>query len=637
MELNPEQLQAVEHSKGPLLVIAGAGAGKTRVLTARIKKLIESGVPASSILAITFTNKAAAEMRERVRHLLGGQVNNVPLVSTFHGLGVRILKEHGEVIGVPRTFTIYDRSDSLRRVKAAMNEAGISTDEWKPARILGAISSEKGKGRSSQEYASNVQSGVGQIVAAVWGRYDEFLREENALDFDDLIVRPMRLLRDNTGIRDAYRKRFSHVHIDEYQDTNGVQYELIKLLVNPATYNVCAVGDTDQLIYSWRGSRMENLMEFEKDFPGCTTVLLEENYRSTQTILSAANDVIRLNTARKEKNLRTSNGEGERIVLLPSFDESGEARTIVRVVKEQLGGGVPAGEIAVLYRTNFQSRILEQAFLSSGIPYQVVGTRFFDRKEVKDVLAYLRAARNPKSWADIERCINTPKRGIGKKTMERIRSDKLEELAASRRKSVDAFFELLNRIREYSEKEIPSKVISFVLKESGLDAELSKDKEGRERLENAHELVTFALAYDEMDVPGGIEKMLEDASLSSDQDEIKEEESAVRLMTIHASKGLEFDVVLITGLEEGLFPQDRDTASLEEQEEERRLFYVALTRARKRVFLTLAEMRTIFGNRNYNVPSRFISDIDDSLMEKPDEDLVWDSGDSVGFLNLEDL
>ncbi|MEX0934745.1 MAG: UvrD-helicase domain-containing protein [Candidatus Paceibacterota bacterium] len=636
MELNPEQQKAVEHSEGPLLVIAGAGAGKTRVLTSRIYRLIESGVPASSILAITFTNKAAREMRERVRDLLG-VTKEVPLVLTFHGLGVRILKEYGNAIGVPPTFSIYDRSDSLRRIKAAMEATDISSDSWKPARILGAISSKKGEGLSADEYRDTVQSAIGEVVATVWEKYDSLLREENALDFDDLIARPLKLLKENEKVRDVYRNRFSHIHIDEYQDTNKVQYDIARLILNPKKNNICVVGDSDQTIYTWRGANMSNILNFERDFENCTTVLLEENYRSTQTILSAANDVIGHNTLRKEKNLRTKKGEGEKITLVPALNESDEAQSIVQVAQEQLDAGVSAGEIAVLYRTNFQSRILEQAFLTSGIPYQVIGTRFFDRKEVKDVLSYIRAARNPQGWADIERCISTPKRGIGKKTLECIRENRMNELSDRRRKKVDEFYTLLDRIREYGEKNPPSKVISFVLKESGLEKELSKDKEGRDRLENAQELATFALAYDEMEAPLGLEKMLEDAALSSDQDELREEEAAVRLMTVHASKGLEFDVVIIAGLEEGLFPQDRDHETLEEQEEERRLFYVALTRARKRVFLTYAQMRTIFGNRTYNIPSQFIDDINDELIEGSEEN-EWSRGDGkVEFLNLDEL
>jgi RNA polymerase sigma factor (sigma-70 family) len=436
--------------------------------------------------------------------------------------------------------------------------------------------------------------------------------KQGAVDFDDLIVRCVEMLENNRNIREKYQNFFTHIHIDEYQDTNNAQYKFSKLLVNPNTNNICVVGDTDQNIYSWRGANLKNIMTFEKDFPGTKVILLEENYRSTGNILSLANNAIKKNTVRKEKNLFTRSGAGEEIEILPSFDEESEAEWVATKAKELISNGAKPNQIAVLYRTNFQSRIMEEMMLRNDVPYTVLGTKFFERKEVKDILSYLKAALNPKSQPDLKRVFDTPKKGIGKTTIAKLFAG--EQLPAAASKKVQGVFDFLKTINEMLEHEPLSDVMNYILVESGLEKELKDDGEdGMVRLANISELVTLAQKYDHLPYDQNIESFFELASLSSDQDDDKKENEGVRLMTIHASKGLEFDYVFIVGLEEDLFPSKNfsgKTKSKEEGEEERRLFYVAVTRARKKLFLTYAEMRTIFGQRNIAPPSQFLSDID---------------------------
>jgi DNA helicase-2/ATP-dependent DNA helicase PcrA len=623
--LNPAQRQAVIHQDGPLLVLAGAGAGKTRVITYRILNLIQHGATPAQILAITFTNKAAAEMRERVHALLateGISGHSLPTTSTFHALGVQMLRAHAELAGLPRHFSIYDRTDALKAIRRAAAECDLDTKQWQPQRLLGLISRQKGEGISATEFTAHEHDYVSEIVAKVWRTYEKILTADSALDFDDLLLRPVQLLKENRSLRDYYHDRFKYLHVDEYQDTNGIQYAMTELLVGPAK-NICAVGDADQTIYTWRGAQIDNILNFQRDYPSATVVTLEQNYRSTKTILAAANQAIAKNQLRAEKNLFTDNADGEQISLIYGMDESDEARQVA----EQAGAILRAGnsDIAVLYRANFQSRALEQAFLDANVPYQMLGTRFFERREVKDLLSYLRAALNPDSSADITRIINVPKRGIGKVTLDRLLAGKREELTPAVALKVEKFFTLLREIRQEMATLPPSKVVQFVLAKSGMEEMLKSEPDGEERLENAQELVTLALKYDNLESADdsgergstiqGIEKLLEDAALISDQDNLNKETAGVKLMTIHAAKGLEFDTVFITGLEQGLFPHEKDSANRAEAEEERRLFYVALTRARHKVWLSSAAVRTIFGSRQPTLPSEFLSEIDPLLID----------------------
>ena len=644
--LNPRQKEAVATTEGPLLIVAGAGAGKTKTLAHRIGHLIERGVPGEAILAITFTNKAGKEMRERVFRLLGkssevgnwGRREGVPWIGTFHGLGRYILSEKGDVIGIPRSATILDQDDSLKLIKQSTVSAGIDLKEFEPRRIQSLISRHKGNMGTAETIGETTRNRrLEQILKKVFVLYENALRASHALDFDDLLEKTVRLLESNQKIRDYYRGAWRYIHVDEYQDTNEVQYRLVKSLSGKEK-NVCVVGDSDQNIYSWRGASIANILEFEEDYPGAKIILLEENYRSTQNILTAANSVIAKNTMRKEKNLFTRNGDGDRLSVFASYDESDEARFVAMRIATLLKTGGSPREIAVLYRTNFQSRVLEEALLYSGIPYQVLGVRFYERKEVKDVIAYLRAAQNPKSSFDIARIVNVPLRGVGKVTLEKIFRGEKNTLPAAMRAKVEHFYALLLRINKASREMKPSQLISFIIKEAGIEKLLSDgDDEDTERLANVRELVTVAMRYDAFAWQEGIEQFLADIALESDQDNIAEHENAVRLMTVHAAKGLEFPYVFVTGMEQDLFPSRRredESKDLSEREEERRLFYVALTRAAKKVFLTYASFRTIFGQRQVNVPSEFLADIDDTLINFESHDGEIDSKKTKSGQNL---
>lgn len=628
--LNENQRTAVLHKNGPLLIIAGAGAGKTRVLAHRVLHLLKEAVLPEEILAVTFTNKSAKEMRERILELIRNDRDlnlpisqsslraPVPFVSTFHALGVHIIKENATLLGLKRHFSIFDRSDSIRAIKESMKKSDVDQKQFEPRIILGLISRAKGNGITLQSYQEDVGNDfMKRITSQVWEKYETILREECSLDFDDLLLKTMILLESNEGVRNRYNAMWKYILIDEYQDTNKVQYRISELLAGTSK-NICVVGDIDQNIYSWRGADIQNLLDFETTYPNTTTVLLEENYRSTQNILGASNAIIEKNKNRVEKKLFTKQKDGEKITVFGGYDEDAEAHYITKQVERLSKSGVPHKEIAVLYRTNFQSRILEEVFLYEDIPYQVLGTRFFERKEVKDILSFMRAAYNPENTADIKRIIDVPPRGIGKITLLRMVEKRENELSPTMRKRVDEFKNLLVKIREYGLKHKPSETVKYILKESGLETFLKTGKDSRkeeslERLQNVYELVTLATKYDGFVPQEGMERLLEDAALATDQDSLEKETDAVKLMTVHASKGLEFDYVFVSGLEEDLFPQhsndDRDS------EEERRLFYVALTRARKKVFLTFASTRTIFGSREVRLPSDFISDIPDEYLE----------------------
>ncbi len=626
--LNEKQKEAVLATEGPLLILAGAGAGKTKTITHRILHLIHKGVAPSQILAITFTNKSAKEMRERVEKLLSSDVSiNLPVgmeerpfVSTFHSLGVHIIKENAEILGLPRHFAIYDRGDSKKAVKQALEEAGYDPKQFDPGTILGKISRKKGEFLTASEFESESGNNyMEKITGAVWQRYELILQKEKALDFDDLLLKTAKLLASNQAVLKHYQGIWKYIHIDEYQDTNKVQYMIAKLLAG-SEKNIAVVGDGDQSIYSWRGANIQNILNFEEDYLDAKIVLLEENYRSTQNILAAANNIISKNIYRKDKNLFTKNEEGEKIGLYGGYDENDEANFIANSSRELIQNGVKENEIAVIYRANFQSRDLEEAFLSKSIPYQLLGTKFFERKEVKDVLSYLRVALNPDSSADLKRVINVPVRGIGKVTLIKILAGQEESLPGAAKEKVAEFRRLLERIKEKAMTGRTSDTIKFIIQESGMEKMLKEDDE--EKLENTRELVTLAARYNIMSPEEGFEQLLTDASLATDQDSLMKNEVAVKLMTVHASKGLEFDYVFVSGLEENLFPHKKlseDTLSPEEGEEERRLFYVALTRARKKLYLTYSSMRTIFGQRQVNVLSEFITDVDDGLLENEEK------------------
>ncbi len=606
--LNLQQRDATLAIDGPLLVLAGAGAGKTKVITHRILHIIKSGVAPEHVLAVTFTNKAAGEMRERVAHLLhkneGAHVGGMPFVSTFHSLGLTLIKENAKLLGYKRAPAIYDRADSLREMKRALKEVGQEMIEARAA--LAVVSRQKGDGITQEEYALSANNFRERGIALAWQKYDAALKQDGAMDFDDLLVKAVALLEQHPEVRERYRARWRYIHIDEYQDTNAIQARLAKALVGPEK-NICAVGDIDQTIYSWRGARVENLLRFEREYPGARTIVLVQNYRSTKNILDAANMIIEKNNNRVEKVLETDQGPGHLLGLYQAFDENDEAGFVTRIIKEQLQKGRQPRDFALLYRANFQSRALEEQLLAAKIDYQVLGTRFFERKEVKDILSYIRAALY-ETPADIARATETPSRGIGKVTLLKILQK--QPIGGTIGAKVSTFLQLLTTIRRAAQEMLPGQLVQLVAKESGIETLLREDKvEGVERLENIRELVGLASRY------ATTEEFLEQVALQSEQDNLKEERNAVRLMTVHAAKGLEFAIVFIVGLEEGLFPYASEFDEGRDAEEERRLMYVAVTRAREKLYLTYASYRTMFGSKNATLPSQFLSDIPGHLLE----------------------
>ncbi|MCU0660111.1 MAG: UvrD-helicase domain-containing protein [Candidatus Pacebacteria bacterium] len=637
-ELNVAQKEAVLHTEGPLLIVAGAGAGKTKTLTARIASLIASGTPGESILAVTFTNKAAKEMRERVAALISAdQSGSMPFVGTFHSLGVRLIRDNSEKLGVTRHFTILDEEDARSIIKDSLISRGLDPKQFEPRKIKAIISRNKSDFVTREQFAEKTSSYIEEVTHAVWEEYEARKKRENSLDFDDLLLLPTLLLKSDAFVREQYQRLWRHVHVDEYQDTNKVQYTLVTLLAEKHK-NICVVGDSDQNIYSWRGANIENILRFERDYPGAKVVLLEENYRSTKTIIEAANEVIKKNAVRIPKNLFTNNKEGEKISLFEAWNEEDEARFVARTADRLIQEGAQPNNITVLYRANFQSRVLEEAFLMANVPYQVLGTKFFDRKEIKDVISYIKAALNRESLADVKRIINTPARGIGKTTIAKLFANQFGELPATMQKKINGFYAVLAEIKEAVETTKPSEAIKFLIKKTGIEEVLATgSEEDKERLENIKELVTLATRYDPLEGMEGVEKLLEDAALASEQDSLEEkkEKIGVKLMTVHTSKGLEFPHVFVVGLEQGLFPHDRmDTQKTkDEDEEERRLFYVALTRAREKVYLSWANMRTIFGMKQVNTPSEFLYDIPEQLIERKEREHENEFGGKVIYLD----
>ena len=622
--LNESQKRAVSHTNGPLLILAGAGSGKTRTIVHRIAALIKNGTPPEKILAVTFTNKAAGEMRERVGKLLNSDLSlspydtpkTEPFIGTFHGLSLHIIKTFHARAGLPARFTIYDRQDSTRALKEAITAVGFDPKELEPRRVLSVMGKHKGNAVTVEMFRNEHSfSYIDEAIAEVWEKYAAILKKEKALDFDDILVAAHALLSTGTEVRGFFQNAWEYVHVDEYQDTNRIQYEIIKALTG-VKGNIAAVGDADQNIYSWRGASLEHILTFEHDFPGAVVVPLVENYRSTKNIIAAANDAIAKNIRRKEKELFTKNDDGERIAVGGFLNENAEAAFIAGESKRLIHRKERAEDIAVLYRANFQSRALEEAFLKANVPYQVLGTRFFERKEIRDALAYIKLALNPDSAADFARAIVTPVRGIGKVTLAKVVQGKEHELPPKAREKIEIFRQTIRKIGEAAEERTSSDAIRFALRESGLwHLYEHGQSEDTERLENLKELVTVATKYDGMPDGAGIEKLLEEAALQSDQDELSQPKEGVKLMTVHAAKGLEFETVFVAGLEDGLFPHERDSDDGVDEEEERRLFYVALTRAKKRVFLTYAATRLVFGTRSLNTASEFITELDQNLVD----------------------
>lgn len=613
--LNDAQREAVLATEGPISVLAGAGSGKTRVLTTRIYHLIKEGVPADRILAVTFTNKAAREMRERLQHRLGD--SPLPFVATFHGLGREILQRYGTRIGVSRYFSIFDRDDSKGAIRQVLKEMDIDPKEMNPNFVLSRISKEKGEGSTPEQFREKYaqKSFQSRVIAEVWPRYEAILKKEKALDFDDLISLPVRLLREHEDIRREAEQLYSHVHVDEFQDTNELQGTLAGYL-SAVHKNLFVVGDIDQTIYTWRGATIENLLGFDQTYPDAKTIVLAHNYRSTKTIVAAGNQIIEKNQNRKDKHAITDNPDGDPIDLHVARNAESEARFVAAEARKAMRAGVPPEEIAVLFRTNFQSRALEEAFLGAGVPYKVLGTRFLDRKEVRDVLAWVRLALEPEREADRIRAVQAPTRGIGKVTLGKLIDGRRDELKPAERAKVGAFEAIVNELNELSTTAAPSEFVKLVIEKSGMAAALQKGgEEDQERLENAKELATLASRYDGTPGTEGIAAFLAESALAGDQDELDAPgKSGVTLMTVHAAKGLEFDTVFVTGLEQGLFPHEAREGEKRDEEEERRLFYVAVTRAKRRLYLTLASVRRIYGTDFVSEPSSFIRDIDDGLI-----------------------
>lgn len=630
--LNEAQREAVLATNGPVSVLAGAGAGKTRVLTTRVYHLIREGVPAEEILAVTFTNRAAREMRDRIRAMLGSDStpHPEPSITTFHGLGRRLLEAYGSRIGVPRFFGVYDRDDSERAIAAALKELDVGSKEFSPRAILAKISRVKSEGIRAQEfYEKHVQSGFGnRITAEAWLRYEKTLAKEKVFDFDDLIALPVQLLEEHDDIRTLARERWRYIHIDEYQDTNALQGRLVNQLASEHR-NLFVVGDIDQTIYTWRGATIENLLEFEKKYPEARTIILERNYRATKNLVDAANAVIEKNKNRKEKYSTTEKLAGAPIMVHVARSAEEETRWIALQIKRQMSEGRKPEEIAILFRTNFQSRALEEGLLRAGVPYKLIGTRFFARKEVKDALAWMRLALDPSRESDKLRAAAIPPRGIGRVTLGKLVAGQRGALRAGELAKVEAFENIIQELSRAAKTLVPSQFVKLVVEKSGMRRALFEEgnAEDRERFENVEELASVAARHDAIPGHEGIAAFLAEAALASDQDEMdlpvqagRGEKKGVMLMTVHAAKGLEFDTVFVSGMEEGLFPHeglgDDLSAGGRDEEEERRLFYVAVTRAKERLYLTLARVRKIYGSDLFTEPSSFLADIDNLFYDE---------------------
>lgn len=632
--LNKEQQQAVQHTEGPLLILAGAGSGKTKVLTVRIAHLLAQGVNPYEILAITFTNKAAKEMKSRVEGLVGDIANRIWL-STFHSFCAKFLRfELDNFLGYNSNFTIYDTSDSQAVIKAALKALNLDDKYYPVGAMIGAISDAKNKLLFASDFRKQARDFYQQKVADVYEYYERELRKNNALDFDDLLLVAVKLLQSNEAVLDKYSKRFRYVMIDEYQDTNHAQYLLAKLLASHWK-NIAVVGDADQSIYAWRGADIQNILDFEKDYPNCTSIKLEQNYRSTKIILDAANAVIENNEGRPKKNLWTDKTEGAKIQHFTAQSEHEEAAFIGdTIAKKHDIHGVPYGDMAILYRTNAQSRVLEEALIKRALPYTMVGgTKFYDRKEIKDVLAYLRVLYNPFDDLSLLRIINVPKRSIGATTVAKLQDyarangtslfmtltqlHLVDTIKGKTKEKLEEFGILIFTLVAEMEDKTVLDILESILDRTGYLAQLeeSTDPQDQARAENIGELLSVAKDFQDTNPTGTVEDFLEQVALVNDVDSFEQEESKVTLMTLHAAKGLEFPIVFLGGLEEGLFPHSRTLMNPEEIEEERRLAYVGITRAEKELYISNATTRTVFGRTSSYLPSRFIDEIPEELVD----------------------
>ncbi len=634
--LNPEQQRAVKTTDGPLLLMAGAGSGKTRVLTHRIAYLmVEKQVNPYNILAITFTNKAAREMKDRIYSMMGGVADEI-WVSTFHSMCVRILRRDIDRLGYNRNFTILDTTDQQSVVKTILKEKNLDPKKYDPRAILGAISSAKNELISPEEFAKNAGGHMDQIVSDVYELYQKRLRKNQALDFDDLIMTTIQLFQRVPEVLEFYQRKFQYIHVDEYQDTNRAQYMLVKLLAQ-RFQNLCVVGDSDQSIYRWRGADIANILSFEKDYPRSEVILLEQNYRSTKRILFAANEVIKNNLNRRPKNLWTENPEGNKIYYYRADSEQSEAQFVAGKIKEAIQSGERKySDFAILYRTNAQSRVMEEVLLKSNIEYSIVGgVKFYDRKEIKDTLAYLRLIANPDDDISLSRVINVPKRGVGSSSVDKIAnfadmhdmsmfqalgSIELIGLSPKITKACREFYDLINNYTHMQEYLSVTELVEEVLEKTGYYEMLKAEKsiEAQSRLENLDEFLSVTKNFEEGNDDKSLIAFLTDLALVADIDKLDEDGKQVDtvvLMTLHSAKGLEFPVVFLLGLEEGVFPHSRSLMEEAEMEEERRLAYVGITRAEEELYITNAQMRTLFGRTNMNPPSRFIGEIPSDLID----------------------
>lgn len=619
--LNETQLEAVKITDGPLLILAGPGSGKTRVITYKIAYLLEQEKAKPwEVLAITFTNKAAKEMKERLHNLIEEDIKGMQ-ISTFHSFGLRVIKEYYDFFGLDRTFTIIDESDSISLIKKIIKELNLDEKKYIPRAIKNKISGAKNELLNPEGFKVFARTPYDEDVVKIYKKYEEKLKRNSSVDFDDLLMLPIELFRKDKEALEHYQNRYKYVFIDEYQDTNEAQYLLSKM-ISDKYKNICVVGDESQSIYSWRGANYKNILNFEKDYKNAKVILLEQNYRSTKTILEAANSVIKNNKEKKDKHLWTLNGKGSKIKYLRCYDEKDEILNIINTIKKFKSEGIPYKEMVVLYRTNAQSQSIERGFIENTIPYKVVGSyAYFNRKEIKDLVAYLRLINNEKDDVSLIRAMNAPKRGIGAKTIEKLELNANENNVSifdsiTSGKEL-AFKNLILDIKEKMKDKSFVDLVELVLDESGLKDEYKeKTIENESRLENLEEFKSIARNFEDYNPGATLEEFLIEISLISDVKEASDCDEVVTLMTMHAVKGLEFDVVFITGLEEGLFPHSNSMFDESELEEERRLFYVAITRAKKVLYLTNARSRMLFGQIKSNLPSRFIEEINQEDIEK---------------------
>ena len=634
MTLNDKQLEAVNHTEGPCLVLAGAGSGKTRVLTERIIKLIDDGVSPYNILAITFTNKAAKEMRVRVQNKIGDVADSI-FIGTFHSFGLRILRENYDAIGYSSNITILDTDDTKSLIKRILKENSFDPADYDIKHIISKISSAKNDGISPLEFSKLFLNEHDKVIGLVYEKYLKLLKENNSVDFDDLLLKPVEIFKKRKDILEKYQERFRYILVDEYQDTNSIQYELCKMLAKKYN-NIFVVGDANQSIYSWRNADYRNILNFEKDYKNAHVVLLEENYRSTNTILKAANSVIKNNNEGTKLNLWTSIGDGEKIEYIRVEDEIKESSFVINKIKELVNEGYNYSDFAVLYRTNAQSRTVEEAFVRNNIPYNIIGSYYFyNRKEIKDLIAYLNLIYNTNDSVSLERVINTPKRGIGTKTIDNIR-EKANMNDTSLFDAIDSgkeleFKKLILELIEDSKTMNLSDLIEDVLVKTGLrrEYELDKSIESDTKVENLNEFKSLAVNFEDNGIYD-LSTFLENIMLVSDKGQYAEDDNNVNIMTLHSAKGLEFNIVFILGMEEGIFPHSRSFESAKELEEERRLCYVGITRAKKKLYLLSARVRTLYGRTSGTIESRFVKEIDPSLINIKNESVKKDENRKVG-------